>query len=460
MNYSRRSLLQTGAGAMALGAVAGCLDSPFGEETPDSGYAAFFALWDWAEEISGDAMEFENPVPTGRMGHGWEPEGDLQRNIADAGIFLYLDTPEFSWAQDAATSLEADYDHVEIVDAMAGLEHHLIPMGRGNGDREADDDHDFDPDTVEVGGLDLYDGRTDEEIAYWHGDHWHGNLPETLRDESSRVVPVFEDADGNVLPLGEDEQFQVDAYIVDGAAEVVEIDARGDHLVFEATEEGRTRVVIELVADGDVIWDTSNDNITLDVVEELEDSEAPQSPDPHVWVDPVIAQDVVETIAAALADIDPDNADTYEENAADYVERLATVDEELEAVAADAESDIAVFAGHDSFQYVEHRYDFELHTPTGVSADEDVSASDITDMMDVVSENDLDTILYDPFEDTDGGSYPPMVEVLLEDTDATEAAPLTPVEGTTEEWDENDWGWIEQMEEVNIPSLRQALRAD
>lgn len=34
---------------------------------------------------------------------------------------------------------------------------------------------------------------------------------------------------------------------------------------------------------------------------------------------------------------------------------------------------------------------------------------------------------------------------------------LSPVEGTIEEWAENDWGWVEQMEEVNIPSLEAAL---
>lgn len=53
-----------------------------------------------------------------------------------------------------------------------------------------------------------------------------------------------------------------------------------------------------------------------------------------------------------------------------------------------------------------------------------------------------------------------MVEVLLENTDADTYEPLTPVEGTTEEWNEQDWGWIEQMEELNLPSLRAALGAD
>ncbi|ELY63323.1 metal ABC transporter substrate-binding protein [Natronobacterium gregoryi SP2] len=48
----------------------------------------------------------------------------------------------------------------------------------------------------------------------------------------------------------------------------------------------------------------------------------------------------------------------------------------------------------------------------------------------------------------------------MENTDADEYAPVTPAEGTTAEWNERGWGWIEQMEEVTIPSLRQALGAE
>ncbi len=53
-----------------------------------------------------------------------------------------------------------------------------------------------------------------------------------------------------------------------------------------------------------------------------------------------------------------------------------------------------------------------------------------------------------------------MVEVLLENTGAENYEPLTPAEGTTAEWTEQEWGWVEQMEAINIPSLRAALGAE
>ena len=52
-----------------------------------------------------------------------------------------------------------------------------------------------------------------------------------------------------------------------------------------------------------------------------------------------------------------------------------------------------------------------------------------------------------------------MVEVIFEHTDVEDAEPLSPASGTTAEWNDRGWGWIEQMEELNLPSLRAALGA-
>ena len=124
-----------------------------------------------------------------------------------------------------------------------------------------------------------------------------------------------------------------------------------------------------------------------------------------------------------------------------------------------ADREVAVFAGHDSFRYVEHRYGFDLHSPVGVSPDESPSAGEIADTIELVNEHGIDTILYDPFE-AEEGEIPPLAETIVEDSDASQTAPMTPAEASMAEWNEDDWGWVEQMEEVTIPSLRQALKAD
>ncbi|SFC32807.1 zinc transport system substrate-binding protein [Halobiforma haloterrestris] len=375
MELPRRSLLRSGAGALALGTVAGCLSEPGDDETAGEreGYAAFFALWDWADEVSGDAMAFTNPVDVGEMGHGWEPPADLQRNIAGADAFVYLDTPEFSWAQSMADDLAADNTDVTVIDALEGVEGQLLPPG-GNHDHDHDhedeDEHDHE----------------DEEDEHDHEEE----------DEHDH----------------EDEEDEHDHE---------EEEDEHDH---------------------------------------EDDDTAPEFYDPHVWTDPILAQEMVGTIAAELGEIDPDNAEVYEDNAAAYVERLENVHEQFENLVADADRDVAVFAGHDSFRYLEERYGFELHTPVGVSPNAAETQSDISESIAVVEEHDIDTILYDPFEAPSEDDLPQMVDLLLENTGADDYEPITSTEGTTAEWNDRGWGWVEQMEEVTIPGLRQALGAD
>ncbi|WP_254768151.1 metal ABC transporter substrate-binding protein [Salinilacihabitans rarus] len=338
MNLTRRSVLRNGAGALALGSLAGCLSSPEegadGADGDDTGYAAFFAIWDWTTHVGGDRFAFENPVGVGQSGHGWSPGGNLATEIASTDAFVYLDMPEFAWAQDIANQIEADYDDVAVIDALDA-----VPAAQL---------------------LDPTDAR----------GHDH-------------------DEDGN--------------------------DGEGDH--------------------------------------------AGEGFDPHVWTDPVLVGEMVDGIADGLAAADPDGADVYAANADDYRERIDDLDAAFRRLVDDAARDVAVFAGHDSFRYLERRYGFELHSPVGVSPDESPSPTEIADTIDLVDGEGIDTILYDPFA-APGDEIPQIAASIIESSDATDAVPISPAEGTTAEWNETGWGWLDQMRELNLPSLRTALDAE
>jgi zinc transport system substrate-binding protein len=134
---TRREFLSAGAATAALGA-AGCLDAVgLGDEGIDAdGYAAFFPLWDFAEHVGGEEMSFSEPVETGRMGHGWNPDATLVPEVASTEVFVYLDTPEFSWAQDVARALERDHPDVAIIDLFDGM---AASTGADDHDRGGDD---------------------------------------------------------------------------------------------------------------------------------------------------------------------------------------------------------------------------------------------------------------------------------------------------------------------------------
>jgi len=467
MKTTRRNLLKTGAGLGSAGALSGCLNTadPAGAGASSGdrgfeGYAAFFALWDWSEQVTGDLASFENAVDTGEMGHGWSPPGNIVRDIADSEAFVYLDTPEFRWAQDAATQISNDHDDVVVIDAMRGMEGQLLNWDvETDDDKTPDYDHDFGRD-VAVEKFNIYDVRTGEEPAVWHIDHWHGSPPDVPLNGSVYLKGAFEDDEGRVVPLGE-QGFTFGASVRDGSEDVLSFEPDGDRIGLHGEETGRASIAFELRHEGDVVWDTSSDLTPVSVLEEVEKEGASRAKDPHFWVDPVLGQDGVDNITEGLTEADPENEAVYEENAAEYKEELAGVDEAFEELTEEAELDVGVFVGHNSYQYVEDRYGFELHTPVGVSPDEQVRSEDVARSIEVVEEHGIETVLYDPFETTDpaGDTIPNGARVILENTDATDTAPLTPASGTTREWQERDYGWVEMMTEINIPSLERALKA-
>ena len=470
MKPTRRAAIR-GIGAAGIAALAGCLSEP-GDDAGDpddssatggldeiDGYAAFFTLWDWANQITGEAV-FENPVDTGELGHGWTPDGDLTRDVASTDVFVYLNTPEFAWAQDLASELESEGDlDVAIVDGLAEFTEDQLLSFSDEAIPEPDYDYDFDPDELSVEGFDVIDPTTNDVAAYWHEGHWHGGLPEIPTGDSVTLEAVFEADGGRVIPLGDEQGFEFHARLDADLPEVVEIESHGDSLELHGLEDGRSIITFELRHGDDVLWDTSADGMNVDVSDDVDPADVTEFHDPHVWVDPVLAQQMVATIADGLSDVWPDHRETFEENADAYSQRLDAVDEAFEAAVADGELEVAVFAGHDAFRYVEHRYGFDLHSPVGVSPDESPSAGDIADTIELVNEHGIDTILYDPFE-AEEGEVPPLAETIVEDSDASQTAPMTPAEASMAEWNEDDWGWVEQMEEVTIPSLRQALKAD
>jgi zinc transport system substrate-binding protein len=77
--------------------------------------------------------------------------------------------------------------------------------------------------------------------------------------------------------------------------------------------------------------------------------------DPHIWLDPVRAQVIVEAVAERLAEIDPANAERYRANAADTTAELAGLDREIrDRLAAVAEKPFITF--HDGYSYFVERY--------------------------------------------------------------------------------------------------------
>lgn len=81
-------------------------------------------------------------------------------------------------------------------------------------------------------------------------------------------------------------------------------------------------------------------------------------PNPHLWLDPVIAIRQVETLRDALTAADPEGAGIYQKNAADYIAKLRELDADFQRVLGPLPSKKLV-TFHDAFPYLAKRYGLE-----------------------------------------------------------------------------------------------------
>lgn len=115
---------------------------------------------------------------------------------------------------------------------------------------------------------------------------------------------------------------------------------------------------------------------------------------PHVWLDPVLAIQQVETIRDGLAEADPDNAETYQANAAAYIEELQALNAEFEQRLG-AYSDRTFISFHDAFPYLAERYNLQQVAIVAIPEDS-LSPTDIQQTVEVVKEYDVKALFGEP----------------------------------------------------------------
>jgi len=171
--------------------------------------------------------------------------------------------------------------------------------------------------------------------------------------------------------------------------------------------------------------------------------------DPHVWLDPVLAQSQVEAIRDGLARGDPANAAGYEHSARAFRTRLAELDTAFAAGLRDCEHrDIVV--SHASFAYLAQRYRLTQVAVMGVAPESEPSPTQLAAIANLARSRRVTYIFFET-----------LVSPRLADTLAREIGArtlvLNPIEGLTKEEAAAGKDYIGLME-ANLRSLRTGLR--
>lgn len=109
--------------------------------------------------------------------------------------------------------------------------------------------------------------------------------------------------------------------------------------------------------------------------------------DPHVWHDVGLWRDCVQYVADRLAEVDPANADAYQQNAGRYIGELTELDQRCRAMLTEVPEDRRVMVtAHDAFAYFGKAYGMEVVGLKGISTEDEVDLRHMREVIDLIVE--------------------------------------------------------------------------
>jgi zinc transport system substrate-binding protein len=118
------------------------------------------------------------------------------------------------------------------------------------------------------------------------------------------------------------------------------------------------------------------------------------SSNPHIWLDPIRAQQQIGNIRDALIAVDPSHSESYKSNAAAYIGKLQTLDQEYkETLALSNKKEFITF--HDAFPYLADRYDLKQLAIIAIPEDE-LTPEDVQKTVQVAKKYKVKVLLSEP----------------------------------------------------------------
>jgi len=168
-----------------------------------------------------------------------------------------------------------------------------------------------------------------------------------------------------------------------------------------------------------------------------------RGPDPHIWLNPIMAKIQVQNIAQNLIKVDPENARFYQDNAEAYLSKLDALDTKIKNELKGCKTDFIAF--HNAFSYFAIQYGLNQHTivKTGNHFSEP-SSKTLEDLINQAKEFDTNIIF------TEEGSDTRTSEVIAKELGG-KVLVLSPLELSID-----NSNYFEKMEQ-NLSNLKEAL---
>ena len=236
----------------------------------------------------------------------------------------------------------------------------------------------------------------------------------------------------------------------------VYVGGESDQWVADALSQAvnKDMIVIDLmdVLSSSVVEEEVVEGMQADDEEEAEGEEETEY-DEHVWLSLRNAGVIVDAIADALSQADPDNADTYAANAASYNDELTALDARFTDAVAGGSIDTILFGDRFPFRYLTDDYGLNYYAAfVGCSAETEASFETITFLAQKVDELGLHAVL------TIDGSDQRIAETIVSNAASSDVQILTmnSMQSVTSADAANGVTYLSAMED-NLNVLTEAL---
>ena len=170
--------------------------------------------------------------------------------------------------------------------------------------------------------------------------------------------------------------------------------------------------------------------------------------DPHVWNDPIYAEQEVINIKNAIKKEDPTNSQYYEDNANAYLKKLVTLDNSIKSGLSNCKKN-SFISFHNAFNYFSNRYGIHDIWISGMAPESDVPPQDIKRVIQIAKDTNTKVIFSEDLVD------PRLANTLANEVGA-QVLILSPLEGINQTEQQEGKTYLDKWYQ-NLHNLRTAL---
>lgn len=115
--------------------------------------------------------------------------------------------------------------------------------------------------------------------------------------------------------------------------------------------------------------------------------------DPHIWFDVMLWKDAAVVVLDGFKELDPENAEIYENNYDEYMIELDKLDDYIKnRVKEIPEEKRILVTAHDAFEYFGKAYGFEVRGLQGISTASEAGTGDVRDLVEYIVKKEIKAV--------------------------------------------------------------------